>query len=217
LSVPLRVGEKLQIIRNHRRRKDECLVSQILEHGEEDIFDIAMPMKEGRLIPLHVNSLIKVLFFRENGQFSFDAKIIQRIKEKIPVLKIQKISKIHKIQRRSYYRLNAVIPLKVHYSNSEKDEEKEILQTYTLDISGGGLKFAAEKIFNKNEVIICELNLNNKIYNLKSRVIRTSYVYHDDYTYKISTEFIDLEESVIREVVQFIFNKQMKMRRKGLI
>lgn len=217
MNFPIEVGEKLEIIHYSRTGDEEHLASQLLEVKKNGLMDIAMPIKEGRLIPLHVNNVIKVLFFRENGQFHFKAKVIEQVKKKIPVLRIKMISKISKIQRRGYYRLNTVIPLKIQYRDPVDSEELEKLETFTLDISGGGLKFVSSDMIDKELELICELDLDDKIYILKARAVRSNHVYHTEYAYEISVEFTDIDKLTRGEIIKFVLDKQMKMKRKGMI
>ena len=217
MNVSVKVGERLQVVRVKKNGEEECLASQMIELLNEDILDIAMPIKEGRLVPLHVDSVIKVVFYRENGQYYFEAKVLEKIKGKIPVLRVQRISKIYKLQRRDYYRLNVVLPLKIHIADSNNGEEARVLQTFTLDISGGGLRFSLCERIEKDQVLLCELNLNDRIYSLKARVVRVNNAYDKDYAYEVGVEFIDIDERIRQDILCFVFDQQRKMRRKGMI
>ncbi len=217
MVLPLKVGEKLEIIRYSLSGEEEHLASQLLEISGRDLLDVAMPIKEGRLIPLHAGSMIKVLFFRENGQFHFKARVKERIKKRIPVLRVEKVSEIHKIQRRGYYRLSTIIPVKITVKAPDGIEKNEGFETFTLDISGGGLKFVSSDRIENDTEVICVLNLGDKNYSLNGRVVRASYVYHSDYAYEVSVEFIDIDEHTRGELIKFVLDRQMKMKRKGMI
>ncbi|HBM80135.1 MAG TPA: hypothetical protein DD426_04750, partial [Clostridiaceae bacterium] len=101
------------------------------------------------------------------------------------------VSKIKKLQRRDYFRLGITVPLKISYSVDGTDIKKE---TYTIDISGGGLKIGCDSRFDKGtglEIQIEIPNLNDK--KLKGRVIRCRPSLKNNKVYEIGIEFQDLK------------------------
>jgi c-di-GMP-binding flagellar brake protein YcgR len=217
LNIPVEIGEKLGVVVMDRNGQEkECLTSQVLEF-QDGVMEIAMPIREGRLVPIPVNSCVKVMYYRDNGQYCFSAKVLDRRKGKIPIVRILAISEVKKIQRRDYYRLNATLPIRVCFMDEKPDNEYSCIDTHTIDISGGGLKFASKENFSNADQMICQLTLKDKTLNIKARKVRSSSVYGEEFSFEIGVEFVDVEERIRDEIVNFIFDEQRRLRRKGMM
>lgn len=218
LGANIKMGEKLHIVRKAKSGEEEYLVSQFLEHAEDRLISIAMPIKEGRLVPIHTGSDIKVLFYRENGQYYFSAKVIDMVKGKIPVLRIERTSSIYKLQRREFFRLNILLPLRISIIDEASGDAVKVIETYTLDISGGGLRFAINKgEIEQGQHLLCEFILKDEPYSLRAKAVRIDRVYREKYSYEVGAEYVDIDERVRQDILYFIFEQQRKIRQKGMI
>ncbi|MBA1333875.1 MAG: hypothetical protein HPY66_0268 [Firmicutes bacterium] len=218
MKIPARIGEKLGIlVLDDNGEEKSYLISQLLDTIDDEIMEIAMPISEGRLIPLHINSRIKVIYYKDNGQYCFLAKILSRRKGDIHILRIQALSDVEKIQRRDYFRLNTVVPIKVCYDDSKEENGYRCIDTFTLDISGGGLRFASKHNFSGVDSLVCQLNIRDKILSVNARIIRNSAVYNEDYSFEVGVEFINIEQKIREEIINYIFDEQRRLMRKGMI
>lgn len=214
----MKIGERLAIILlNNNGDEEDCLISQLLEFIDDDIMEIGMPISEGRLIPLRINSRIKVIYYKDNGQYCFSAKVLSRRKGAIHSLRIQVLSDVKKIQRRDYFRLNTIVPIKVCYDDAKEESGYRCIDAFTLDISGGGLRFASKYDFSGLKSLMCQLNLREKILSVNARIVRNSSVYNEDYSFEVGVEFINIEQKVREEIINYIFDEQRRLMRKGMI
>lgn len=217
MNIPVVTGEKLHvIIRGKEQGKKRVMVSQVLEDAREGVLVIAMPIFKRRLVPIKTDRTIEIMFYRDNGVYEFEARVVGRSGGRIPNLKVQALTSVKKSQRRDYYRLNTVLPVKVSISNSE-GEESVIIRCLTLDLSAGGMRLASDRDIEKDCIINCDMMLSNKPYSVKAKVVRSTAVYNQEYAFEIGVQFIELKEKVRCSIIGFIFEEQRKLKRKGLI
>lgn len=216
MDIPVVTGEKLHvIIRGKGPGKQRIMVSQVLEDSRNGVLTIAMPIQRGRLVPIKQEKEVGIMFYRDNGVYEFEARVIGRSGGRIPSLKIQVLSPIKKSQRRDYYRLNTVLPVQVHISYSEED--CIVVKCLTLDFSAGGMRLASDRNIEKDCIVTCYLVLSGKPLTVKAKVIRNTTVYSKEYAYEIGVQFVELNEKVRSGIIGFIFEEQRKLKRKGLI
>jgi c-di-GMP-binding flagellar brake protein YcgR len=218
MYIPIKIGEKLCIAIGGNNTKDiGSPVSQLIENCGNGEFVIAMPILKGRLVPLHIGTEIKIVYYRKNGIYSFRAKVTGRKGGRLPNLRIQAMSPPHKNQRRDYFRLNTVLTTNVFYKPQPESQHLADIKCVTLDISAGGLRLASNVEIKKDDYIICEINIMDKILSINGRVVRSTAVYNEEYEYEIGIQFIGLDEKTRLKLISFIFEEERKLKRKGLI
>jgi len=218
LNIPVSVGEKLYIVLMDRNSKEKAmLVSQVMEELGDGLFVIAMPMIGGELEPIQIGKEVALVYYRENGVFEFRAKVIGRSEEKLPSLSIQALTPVKKSQRRNYYRLNTVLSVLIYYITPPENVSVQSFKCFIIDISAGGMRLASTVDIKKDSIILCKLELMDKPLSIKAKVIRNTAVNNQKYDYEIGTQFLDLDEKIRGEIIGFIFEKQRKLKRKGLI
>lgn len=217
MSISVVIGEKLHIVLDNKEPgKQRFMVSQVLEKSHGGTLVIAMPILQGRLVPIRVNKIINIVFYRPNGVYEFKAQVAGRSKGKVPSIQIQALSPIKKTQRRNYFRLNTILPVQVSI-NCVPGEECAVFNCLTLDISAGGMRLASNKDIDEGCTIGCDLVLAGKPLSVKAKVVRRSAVYNKEYAFEIGVQFIRLEEKVRCGIIAFIFEEQKKLKKKGLI
>ncbi len=216
LNFPVVIGEKLLITRGWKSKKQCPMVSQVIGDCREGNFTIAMPMLRGKLVPLWAGGVIRVSFCRKNGIYEFRARIIGRKNGRIPSLKIRIIPPVTKSQRRDYYRLSIVLPVLIYIDCPTGDERKSV-KCYALDLSAGGIKIASDREFERGCIVFCNMVLEDKLFSVRAKVIRSVAVYNREHAYETGLQFIDLNEKIRSKIIGFIFREQSKLKRKGLV
>ncbi len=214
----IKIGDKLCIVMKSRTSgKERMSVSQLLEDCGGGEYIISTPISKGRLIPIRPGTEIKLIYYRKNGIFSFGAKVTERKGGRLPTMKVQALSAPQRTQRRDYYRLEAVLSVKVYYRPEPESSELAVMECVTLDISAGGLKLASDVNIEEDEHIICEINILDKVLSINGKVIRNLAVYNQEYEYELGVQFVGLNEKTRLELISFIFEEERKLKRKGLI
>ena len=104
------VGNKIEIniIKDRNIRNDEekvTYVSQILDFDGEQIV-AALPIREGHLVTLEVNSNLECYFYTGSGIYKAHAHITSRYKQgNLYMMNLELKDELKKFQRRQFFRL----------------------------------------------------------------------------------------------------------------
>lgn len=112
-----------------------------VEAVEESVLKIASPVSGGELVPLAPGQRIVVSFSASDSSYEFEAEILARHREPIPVLVITKPSSVTRVQRREAFRLDVSVPVKyrtVDPAAPEGTAETTERTGRTRDLSEGG-------------------------------------------------------------------------------
>ena len=95
------------------------------------------------------------------------AEVIDRkMIEPIPMICVKPVSRIEKIERRSFFRMDCRLPVQYHIIESidtSINEGKPLLKCYTKDISGGGIRIITDTAFESGTEIQAYLVLEREI------------------------------------------------------
>lgn len=204
---------------NINEGKYNTRIEDIIEEG----ILIAMPIFQGRLILLTPDNEIILWIMKDSAAYACRCKVIKRLKEPIPLILLSTPVKIDKIQRRKFYRLDAKIPLNLAIINETQNIETEnlsFIDIHTIDISGGGLSFIYKKEFiPKGQKVIIKLNIVNEELIFFGKIVWVkepdNLINQDKNLYGI--EYLNISEKTRDKIIQWIFTRQMELRRKGLI
>lgn len=170
--VVINIGDKIEMthVKSSMRRKvSDCLYgSQLLDYDGMRSAKIAMPIYEGKVIPLELNDEYDLCFFTSVGLYRCRAKVVNRFRDKnMYVLEMEFLSLPKKFQRRQFYRLECMIEIRYRIISEEERTLGELISVSTFedesirtayenkleefprewesavltDISGGGVRF----------------------------------------------------------------------------
>lgn len=114
LITPGQKIELTEILMVDTDRKPKTYQSQVFDvHEDDDRLDIAMPIVAGRLIPLSVGLHFSVCFYTPKGLYQSNCVIVDRYKSNnLYTIVIELKTAPKKYQRRQFYRLETILPLK---------------------------------------------------------------------------------------------------------
>lgn len=244
------VGNKIDIYRLNKsgdRDNNLIYVSQVLDVADADSIKIAVPIMEGKIVPLEPQQQYILCFYTMKGLFQCKAIIMERHWEgNIPVLSIQLKSDLEKFQRRQYYRLECASQIKHRLvteeeleleenirNNSETEDRNSIeklnqlrvkwLSATITDISGGGARFNSGSFYKPGDRIKIDISLEIKQiraeYELDARIISCEPIFNRSNMYESRVEFSDINNGQREAIIKFVFEEERKMRRKekGLV
>lgn len=190
-------------------------LSSRIEEIEDEHIHLAVPMYKGQLVPMHIGQKIRVCFSKEDNSYAFTTTIMARRREPIPVLIVNKPNAIVKIQRRSYVRIPASVPVAYRLVPQGQGYES----SHTVDISGGGILFLSKDKLEPGQILEIELCLPGR-----PKVVCQAEVKRfippelgGAATYKVAAEFKDITENQRDQIFGFIFQKQREWIKKGLL
>ena len=217
LFEDIEIGKRIKIVK--KTKDDEFLASQILDIVGEEHVVVSGPIKKSDFIFIHKDELIELYYtVKDKGIFSYTAKVISREFSPVYTLKLERISKINRVQQREHFRLLIGLPLKKEhevYINGNKETHKE--ECEAKDISGGGLRIYCNYKHKINDKIACTIEIENKDININGIVRRIEEIDTFDFEYSLGVSFVEIEESSRDTIIKYIFEQQRILRNKGLI
>lgn len=206
--------------------------SSRIEEIKDDALEIAIPSKQGHLLPLHEGTWFMGKFAQGGSLYIFKAKIKHvALHQNVPAWIIGKPAVIDKIQRREFVRMDVRLPvlIKIHLENekilsiegkkySAKELEGKEWKANTKDISGSGAKIITNLPIPEdvNLSLTFELPESGVFYTLAT-VKRTELVNTELGIYWVGVHFIGLTEREKDKIVRFIFKKQAELRKRSLL
>jgi len=227
LVKDIKTGTKLniEIYDNVNQKIDKPLVSQF-EYSEGNKYVVfQIPMYKGDYYPLHINTLLNVIFFQKDKVYLFRGKVYERFTvNELHFVKVEVLSDIINIQRRRDYRLSCILEIKYREVELDglklKPKKEEFTSTRTIDISGGGVCIVLNEELSVNTYLECTLNLEDKIsVEFIGKIVRTEKNEDDNvyYKYKAGISYQIINNKDRENIVKFIFKEQRKLRRKGIL
>ena len=158
------IGDKIDLEKIETRlsvdpdKRPPVYISQVMDDSENGQVLAAMPIQEGRVIPLSVGQKFHATFYAKNGLFRCEVEVTARYKRgTLFLMELTQNTVFKKVQRREYFRLECNIPMEYRLIS---EEEKLLIETGTfydetdmilewrngvaLDLSGGGIRFVSD-------------------------------------------------------------------------
>lgn len=229
------IGNKLelvkleQIIRNEQNRK--VYVSKIYDIFPNNTLQIAMPIYEGKIVPLNVSDKFAACFYTDKGLLQCNVLVTSRYKDgNLFFLEIEMLGKPEKLQRREFYRYNCVMDAKVRIVSDEEystgipddisvpEEDLDWNVAKILDISGGGTKIVQKIFLERNEVVKIKfmvLIIDEFVsFNLFARILDSLPVQGHSDMFEQRLEFMKIRQEERDKIIRFIFESERINRAK---
>ena len=225
----LQVGTKLELelINSDGIRYENTLVSEFEWAEGENAAMIAAPINEGVVFPIHTGTGIYIYFIRKKESvtalYRVKAIVIGRdTSDNMALLRVEAVSGIEKVQRRSYFRLGCSLSIQfrqVESLNPIHSEGVPFKKALASNLSGGGICLLLEDKVEVGKLIECEIPTGEgKVVRFYGKIIRYDRSESDDrFKYEAGIAYIKINENDRETVVKFIFDEQRKLRKKGLI
>lgn len=234
------IGDKLELeIIENRLSSDSDIrkkiyLSQILDEMENGNLLVAMPMQEGKIIPLSVGQKFYATFHTKSALLRCEVEAIARYKKgTLFLLEISQQTVLEKVQRRKFFRLNCRMPLEYRILEEEEikclespdnkgyevdEKELEWKKGIVLDISGGGMRFVSGEHEEKN-CLICtrfeiEIENNIEVIILFAILLRSERNDNNHSIYDNHAMFWKIDKHMQEKIIRYTFDQQRKIRSK---
>lgn len=243
------IGDRIELTQltstGFRKVSDKKYGSKLLDFDGIRTAKLSMPIFEGRIIPLEPGDNYNLCFFTKSGLYQCTGKIARRYTDNaIHVMDVQFIGEMRKYQRRKFYRLDCMFPIKYRFlssvelllreqlenDNFESEEDKEICigaieklpkqweDGTVSDISGGGIRFHSETEIAKDTMmeVLLPLSFSSGIVPIQfiMKVITCSYTAGSLMAYEIRGEFENVKDTERETVIRYVFEEQRRRMRK---
>lgn len=178
------------------------------------ILTVTAPMKQGRVIPVQKDAVVKIIFSATSNNssdaFSATCRVVDRLRSgKFNSLSLELSSAPKKVQRREYFRFSIVKKVEFLFDG----QKYEML---TKNISATGTRGISNKKIPDGEICIINLPVGDEIMSLRSEVVFSSPSQDSRYKSDLRFRFIDISENDKSKITHFIFQQQSDMVRKNL-
>ena len=169
------------IIRNEANKK--VYVSKIFDILPGNKLQIAMPIYEGKIVPLSVSDKYSACFYTDKGLLQCNVIVTSRYKDgHMFFLEVLILGQLEKVQRRQFYRYVCKLNAKIRVVSDEEyetgkldydvisEDDLEWNDAKFMDISGGGAKIIQRNFLEKNEVVKLKFVLSVAEYTFRLEV-----------------------------------------------
>lgn len=235
MKVAFAIGDRIELMHIKsaigRKVSDKKYGSQLLDFDGDRTAKIAMPISEGKVIPLEIDDDYNLCFFTNSGLYQCTAQIKKRYTEnRMYVMDVIFLTPLKKFQRRKFYRLDCLFPIRYRIvpkeqfekkNEAEQDNEKdEILweEGTISDLSGGGIRFHGNVECKKGDFveIVLPLSLQSGIIplSLYMKVVSCVHFEGSRVAYETRGEFLNINEKERETVIKYVFEEQRRRMRK---
>lgn len=235
MKVTFAIGDRIELMHIKsaigRKVSDKKYGSQLLDFDGDRTAKIAMPISEGKVIPLEIDDDYNLCFFTNSGLYQCTAQIKKRYTEnRMYVMDVIFLTPLKKFQRRKFYRLDCLFPIRYRIvpkeqfekkNEAEQDNEKdEILweEGTISDLSGGGIRFHGNVECKKGDFveIVLPLSLQSGIIplSLYMKVVSCVHFEGSGVAYETRGEFLNINEKERETVIKYVFEEQRRRMRK---
>ncbi len=234
ISKVITVGNRIELREKNIKddKKPNTYVSQLYDIDDDsDILKIAMPIKDGRLVPLPVGARYEAFFTTKTGFYNCDVKIVDRFKfNNLFVMAVEILTDLQRYQRRQFYRLDITKDFLVY------DISDEVYETYvsegtqisveglessratTLDISGGGIRYVSKHKAEKGNKVLVEINLevSQKIkkFMIPGEILSSGHMNNRKDTFEQRIQFAKLSKEQQEDIIKFVFEEERRRMKK---
>lgn len=179
----------------------------------DDGFYINIPVVNGEFLTFNMHEDIELFnYVDDNKLFKLRCTVDgKRIDNGIPLYKLSLPTKVTKIQRRNFVRVDMIQPIR--YSKkigNEAEENKNMAPALLLDISGGGMRIKLKEELSYGDMIIAELKSDNLMIKAEGKVVRKEKSIDDRFIYGIS--FWQMDNKVREQIIKDVFTIMRKQR-----
>lgn len=230
------VGNKIElvnlasIIKNSPEKK--VYVSKVYDILPKNTLQIAMPIFEGKIVPLNTDEKYSACFYTAKGLMQCNVVVTKRYKSgNLFFLEVLMLSEPAKVQRREFYRYKCMLDAKVRVISDNEyetglpddisvpEEQLDWSDVKILDISGGGAKIVAKNHLDRNEIIKISfvVVLGNEVmfFNLIARILSSNGYQGRNDIFEQRLEFMKMEQEDRDKIIRYIFENERMARAKG--
>lgn len=220
LSKLFKIGDKVNV-KAMGKSDYYTYVSQVTDIFGDEFIEISFPMYKNRTIYfINGEKLILVIGKRE-AVFEFQAVVIEKKYENIPIMRLKVISEPIRIQRRNYYRLKIIKPIRYRLIDASMDSEDESVKYnkgFLLDISEGGIMFCTKEELEEKDSLELIFDIEDrKDVIFKGKIVRKIYNAEKSGIYEYGVEFDEINKKDRNKLAKFIFAEQRKMLKKEML
>lgn len=212
-----------QVIRNEQNKK--VYVSKIYDILSKDKLQIAMPIYEGRIVPLELDERYTACFYTERGLLQCNIVVASRYRDgNLFFMDVKLLGELEKVQRRQFYRYDCLIDAQIRIVSDEEydtgvpddvtvpEDALPWQKARIVDISGGGVRLNQRMHVDRNEVVKLKfmVSILGEIisFNLFARMLSSVPVQGRTDMFEQRMEFLKISQEERDKIIRFIFESE---------
>lgn len=224
----------------------EGYITRVEDVGDESI-TVVCPMSRGEVVPLRKGLRVTVTYTRGRALLAFEADVIDRESGEVPRLWLTLPQEVVRVQRRSYLRMAASLPVMYAPVGADQDAHDvvPIYRAESVDISAGGLRIRLVDVavgirFGSYVRVQFTLPGVKASYDLIAQVMRIEQsdstegtfpssedvatrgntvdeVADERYRYRLALRFVDISQVAQDCIMRFVFERERELIERGVI
>lgn len=215
----IKIGQRVTIF---TMDSDEQYVSSVYDIDKKGIY-VSIPFANKHPLILAHGQQVHVKYLGEDSVYIFKTEALGRKYEqdKLPmyIFRYPKESEITRVQQREFVRVPVM--LDIEYAEQVADNELPQYQKVSaVDISGGGIKFAAKEHIGRGTRLLLRFSLfvkakkKSQDFLLSASVVRCQLVDEEAKVYHISLKFTDIRPAQQDTIMAFVFERMIQLKRR---
>ena len=233
------IGDKIDLEKIETRlsadpdKRPTVYISQVLDDSQNGNLLAAMPIQEGKVIPLAVGQRFYATFYAKSALLRCEVEVTGRYKKgSLFLIELTQLTGFEKVQRREFFRLECNMPMEYRLINEEERsliesgtlyDEKEMNPQWKkgiiLDISGGGMRFVSGFREKKGDLIQVQFEMlvgeEEEIFCLYATLLRSEQNQNNSSIYDQRIMFWKLNKTLREKLIRSIFEIQRRSRSKS--
>ncbi|HZK34590.1 MAG TPA: PilZ domain-containing protein [Bacillota bacterium] len=229
--------KKINFVTNNKiefliENKANCV--SLIQGIADDCIFVTIPAVGFQWRLLNVGDTVECVYYADNGSlYMFDAQILYRLVENIPLYKISFPKTYKRIQRRDFVRAPVYVPVLYRRETSKANDTRHMLRerspdeiedlfegtwqrASTLDLSGGGMKLCTKTPLEADTNLITIIRDDELEVAVKGRVIRCRKHVGLKVNYHSGIKFIGIHETIQDKIISYIFEKIRQMSKREI-
>ena len=232
--MALSIGNKIELIRLEQMIRNDpdkkVYMSKLFDIMEKNMLQIAMPIYEGKIVPLDVGDKYSAVFYTDSGLLQAKLVITSRYKSgNLFFMEVQLLSKPEKVQRREFYRYPCKLEAQYFvlseedfiagvYDSPEALTEPAFEPAVIMDISGGGLRVLQKHNRERGTILRVQFVLmrgeKGHRFKLYTRVLSSTLKEGRGELYELRMKFLKISDDDRDLIIRFIFESERAARAK---
>lgn len=199
-------------VRTESGPEDELYETHVRDFTDNKIY-LDIPKENGAFIVPAIGSKILANFIAKNNVYFFETFILSITKMYgIPVWVLEMPATFKKIQRRSFLRMDVLLPINVRVE-TQNGLFMPSVKTNCLDISGGGVRYVLDFPLSHGKMAKIKVDDFPGVGSMEAfcKAVRSVKSAVSEENYWIGAQFIDLPYKIEDKIVRHIFKVQKRI------
>lgn len=206
-----KIEQKIKV-RSENLAEDELYETHVRDFAVDRLY-LDIPKENGAFVVPPMGSKILANFIFKSNVYFFETTIVSITRlSGVPVWVLDMPTDFKRIQRRSFLRMDVLLPVRVRIETREGVFMPSI-KTHCLDISAGGVRYVLDFPVNSGKITKLSVDDFPGIGRLEAfcKAVRSVKSSYSEENYWIGAQFVDLPYKIEDKIVRHIFKIQKRI------